>query len=67
MFTNQNFLAADDIIKNALKEDIGTGDITTAACIASDSVSKAKLLSKDKGILCGLPIFARVFMQLDQR
>jgi nicotinate-nucleotide pyrophosphorylase (carboxylating) len=67
MFTNQNFLAADDIIKNALKEDIGTGDITTAACIASDSVSKAKLLSKDKGILCGLPIFARVFMHLDQR
>ncbi|NLO48824.1 MAG: carboxylating nicotinate-nucleotide diphosphorylase [Clostridiales bacterium] len=62
-----NFLAADDIIKNALIEDIGTGDITTTACIDQKSVSKANLISKDNGILCGLPVFARVLTILDNK
>lgn len=62
-----NFLAIDEIIKNALIEDIGTGDITTTACVAKDSVSRARLISKDKGVLCGLPVFIRVFALLDAR
>ncbi len=67
MLTMPNFLAADDIIKNALIEDIGTGDITTTACIDQKSVSKANLISKDNGILCGLPVFARVLTILDNK
>jgi nicotinate-nucleotide pyrophosphorylase (carboxylating) len=62
-----NFLAIDEIIKNALIEDIGTGDITTTACVAKDSVSRERLISKDKGVLCGLPVFIRVFALLDAR
>lgn len=62
-----NFLAIDDVIKNALIEDIGIGDITTLACIPQNAVSKANLISKDRGVICGIPIFIRVFEILDPK
>jgi len=45
----------NEIIKRALKEDIGKGDITTKLLIPSRKV-KAILLAKENGIVCGWPV-----------
>lgn len=55
----------DDLIKNALKEDINYIDVTTDYLIEDDRVSSAVFLSKDDGIVCGVEIAARVFTLLD--
>ncbi len=59
------FNGLDDLIRNALAEDIGTGDITTLSCIPEDAVSTGVLLAKDEGVVCGLSVAARVFALLD--
>ncbi len=55
----------DDLIKDAIKEDINYIDVTTDYLIPEDSVSTATLISKDEGVIAGLSIAARVFTLLD--
>jgi len=55
----------DQIIEQALKEDIGDGDHTSLSCIPASAKGKAKLLVKDKGILAGVDIALKVFHQVD--
>ena len=51
----------DEIIKNAVREDINYIDVTTDYLISDDSVSTAKYVAKDEGVLCGIDIAMRVF------
>lgn len=55
----------DDIIKNAVKEDINYIDVTTDYLISDDSRSTANYVAKDDGVLCGINIALRVFTLLD--
>lgn len=48
-----------------LQEDVGSGDITTAATIPTGHRSKAVIHAKENGILAGLPIAQRVFEIVD--
>lgn len=43
-----------------LEEDIGSGDVTTSAVIASDQMGAARLFSRESGIVAGLEIAAMV-------
>ena len=61
-----NYSIVDKIIKNALEEDIPYGDITASSVITSGSKAKASLIAKEDGIICGLPIFQRVFNLLGE-
>ena len=56
-----NYLIVDKIINDALKEDIPYGDITASAIVTNGSKAKASLIAKEDGIICGLPVFERVF------
>jgi nicotinate-nucleotide pyrophosphorylase (carboxylating) len=42
------------IIENAVREDVGTGDHSSLACIPASAEGKAKLLVKDQGIIAGV-------------
>ncbi len=55
----------DDVIKNAIKEDINYIDEATAFVIPEDSVTSARFVSKADGVLCGIEIAARVFELID--
>jgi nicotinate-nucleotide pyrophosphorylase (carboxylating) len=57
MITNE----FDEIILSALKEDIQSGDITTAAIIPNGLNAKGVFLVKQNGIIAGLKIVQRVF------
>lgn len=61
-----NYLIVDEIINKALIEDVPYGDITTSSIISNNSSATAKLICKEDGIICGLPIFNRVFELLGE-
>lgn len=56
-----NYLMIDKLIKEGLNEDMPFGDITTNATIPADSICKVYLYVKEDGIICGIPVFKRVF------
>lgn len=55
-----NFLI-DEHVKNSLKEDIGFGDITTDFLYSDKDTIKAKLNTREDGIVCGLAVLKSVF------
>ena len=55
-----------DLIRNALKEDIGAGDITTELLIPRNKVIKAVIILKEKAVVAGLEITQRVFKTIDK-
>ncbi len=53
------------IVHSALKEDIGSGDVTTNALVKPDIISKAVILAKSDCIVCGTNIGKMIFTMLD--
>lgn len=53
------------IIETALREDIGTGDITTQATVDPQSVCRAELVAKEDFVLAGVDVAKAVFTLLD--
>ena len=68
-----DFLSLDPLLKQALQEDLGRGDITTEAILGVSKPSRggairaqAVLVSRENFILAGWPIFVRVFQLLGE-
>lgn len=59
-------LCADDLILNALKEDITSEDITTNSVMPEFRPGEVELICKEDGIIAGLGVFKRVFELLDE-
>jgi nicotinate-nucleotide pyrophosphorylase (carboxylating) len=55
------------IIRLALNEDIGRGDITTESTVPSSATASAEILQKAAGVVCGLPVVEAVFHAIDPR
>jgi len=53
------------IIKAALKEDIGKGDITTSAIVDNFSSSRASIITKEDCVVCGMDIAEWTMAQVD--
>ena len=58
-------LDLDELIRNALLEDIHTGDITTMACVDVSAEGLARLVSKEQFVLAGIDAAGRVFTLID--
>lgn len=65
-YRNFNQAEAEKLIRLALKEDIGKGDVTSNLLIPEKSMSQAELLVKEKGIIAGLKVFKMVFGIIDK-
>jgi len=59
--------AAKGLIEQALREDVGPGDVTTRAVIPPDVRGKGAILVKAHGVICGLQVAAEVFRAVDER
>lgn len=55
-----------DLVKAALREDIGSRDITTELLIPKNKTVRAVLLAKEPGVICGLGVAALVFKSQDE-
>ncbi len=53
-------------VKNALLEDVGSGDVT-AALLPSDLFAEAEIISREPMLVCGQAWVNEVFQQLDKK
>jgi nicotinate-nucleotide pyrophosphorylase (carboxylating) len=60
-----NEAALTTLIRNALTEDIGSGDHSTLACIPPTAKGKARLKIKESGVLAGMQVAEAIFRHLD--
>lgn len=58
-------MTIDEVIKQAIAEDVGAGDHTSLATIPSTAMGTANLLIKQPGVLCGVGIAEKVFKTID--
>lgn len=56
-----------DVIKTALDEDIGRGDVTTNGLVPAGHEVEAVVVAKQDLVVCGLPVMSEVFRLLDDR
>lgn len=54
------------LIKTALAEDIGAGDITSQLLIDADAQASMQFVAREKLVLCGVDVPALVFAELDK-
>ena len=57
----------DDVVTRALAEDIGPGDMTTAATVLPQTQGFACILAKSPGVICGLEVASAAFRIVDVR
>ena len=55
------------IVRLALREDIGIGDITTDSLIPEDQEATAEIIVEEECIVAGLPVAKTVFDEIDDR
>lgn len=60
-------LNADDLILQALREDITSEDITTNSVMPHFQMGEVELICKEDGVIAGLEVFRRVFQLLDAK
>lgn len=57
----------EQIINQAIAEDIGKGDITTKALVAESQLGTASVTAKAKGIVAGTEVAQQVFLKMDRK
>lgn len=53
------------VLAAAFAEDVGPGDITTAAIIPGDAAARARAVVREAGVIAGLPVFSDAFRFTD--
>ncbi len=53
-------------VRAALAEDVGTGDLT-ASLLPADETATARLIVRERAVLCGVPWFETVMAMVDDR
>jgi nicotinate-nucleotide pyrophosphorylase (carboxylating) len=57
----------EPIVRSALAEDIGFGDITTESVVEENQIGKASLVVKEPGVIAGLDVAACAFHLVDPK
>lgn len=66
MISEQQFQAElNQIIVNAIREDVGDGDHSSLACIPADAKGKAQVLVKEGGIIAGVEFAQMILNYVD--
>ena len=54
-----------EIVRRALAEDVGTGDVTTNAVVDRNDSVQARMVFRERGIVAGMDVAREVFSQLN--
>ncbi len=57
----------DEIVRRALLEDVGTGDVTTLLAVPEGVEAIGEFIATQPGVLAGMPVVERVFYQINSR
>ena len=58
--------AMDTVIRTALAEDIGDGDVTTLCTVSPNTMMQGAFVAKASGVVAGLAVVERTFSLLDE-
>jgi nicotinate-nucleotide pyrophosphorylase (carboxylating) len=58
-------VVVDRVVAVALEEDLGSGDLTTEACVPADAKAVAHAVARTAMVACGASVAARVFARVD--
>jgi nicotinate-nucleotide pyrophosphorylase (carboxylating) len=58
-------LGLSDLVRAALAEDVGSGDVTTAATVSADRAGRARVIARAPGVVAGIEAFAETYRQVD--
>ncbi|MFN3958873.1 MAG: carboxylating nicotinate-nucleotide diphosphorylase [Parvularculaceae bacterium] len=65
--TNLPPFMIEDAVKRALEEDLGlAGDITSAACVPAEAMSRADLVARRPGVIAGIDLALAAFRLVDR-
>lgn len=67
MQTDTSLSQTEGVIRRALEEDIGQGDVTTLCTVSPDIVLSGRLIAKQAGVIAGLEVAQLTFALLDER
>lgn len=56
-----------DLVRQSLAEDVGSGDATTQVTVPEDLKIEALVTARDDGVMAGLPLIEMIFAALDGR
>ncbi|MDD4239035.1 MAG: carboxylating nicotinate-nucleotide diphosphorylase [Desulfotomaculaceae bacterium] len=60
-----NLFDLEKLIDRSLREDIGTGDLTTNSIVAPDATTYGYIMAKEGGVVAGLQIAEMIFCRFD--
>jgi nicotinate-nucleotide pyrophosphorylase (carboxylating) len=60
-----NASQVEQLIEQALAEDLGWGDVTTEALVPETQQGKASIIAKARGIIAGVEVAKQVFLKVD--
>ncbi len=55
----------EEVISRALDEDVGSGDVTTAACVSPETLGVGRMVAKAAALVAGLPVAEAVFRRAE--
>lgn len=53
------------VVRTALEEDLGAGDITSRAVIPEGAPARGRIVAREALVVAGLPVARRVFLEVD--
>jgi nicotinate-nucleotide pyrophosphorylase (carboxylating) len=56
----------EELVRKAIQEDAGAGDITTALTVPENLMGKARIVAKQEGTLAGINVAKLVFFDVDR-
>jgi nicotinate-nucleotide pyrophosphorylase (carboxylating) len=62
-----NHDALNSLVQSALHEDGALNDLTTIATVVSERRARAKLVARDTGVVCGVPLALEAFRIMDSK
>jgi nicotinate-nucleotide pyrophosphorylase (carboxylating) len=62
-----NHDALNSLVQSALHEDGALNDLTTIATVVSERRARAKLVARDSGVVCGVPLALEAFRTMDAK
>lgn len=62
---NLDHRVVSEAVARALAEDVGHGDLTSRTLVAPGAAGSARIVARAAGVICGLPVAAEVFRQVD--
>ena len=65
MIVDWKSAAVVNLVRRALEEDIGTGDVTVLATVPASASGRARILAREPLVVAGLPLAEMVFAALD--